>query len=96
MSIRSTRKIKKALRKKGFVEVEGGKHIRFLLKLDGLLQPVATIISRGSSYKEYGGRLFNDMAKQLHLSNQELEQFVDCPLTMEQYLALLRERGHIQ
>lgn len=95
MATRDRRKIRKALRKKGFTREQGSSHEIYTLDVDGLTQSVATIISRGSSHKVYGSQLLSDMADQLQLSNQDLLSLIDCPLKQEEYLQKLSDKGII-
>lgn len=45
--------------------------------------------------KEYGGKLLKNMAWQLRLSPAERYRLVDCPMSEEEYIVLLREKGEI-
>ena len=56
-------------------------------------QNIHTFISHGLS--EYGDSLLALMSRQLHLNKQELLDFIDFKMSGEDYLALLRERGHL-
>ena len=42
---------------------------------------------------EYGDGLLKQVARQLWLSNTELDQLFDCPLTAEKYVTLLVEKS---
>lgn len=96
MSVYSTAKLIAALERKGFkLEKRGSKHLKyFLYDLNGKKHAVRTWVSKGE--KEYAERLRRERAHQIHLSVPEFEQLVECALTWEGYLALLRERGIIQ
>ncbi|MEZ5339344.1 MAG: hypothetical protein R3F46_13925 [bacterium] len=54
---------------------------------------ISTFISHGT--KDYGDSLLASMSRQLHLSKQELLDFIDCRMSGADYLLLLRERGHL-
>lgn len=85
-----TRVIKRALSKKGFVE-ESSKHIKYILcDEEGKTSRIFTIFSHGS--KEYSDDLLSAMAKQLKLEKSEFIRFVECTLSHEKYLELLREK----
>jgi hypothetical protein len=86
-------KIRKALLGKGFIEVTDKKrHDFYYLLVDGRKQPVFTILSRGSSYKDYSDGLVSEIAKQINLTKSEFADYVDCKLELVGYLTLLRER----
>ena len=55
---------------------------------------VYTKISHGIS--EYGNNLLSQMANQLSLSNSELGKFLDCPLTYERYIEILKRKKRIE
>ena len=93
-----TRKLgeaQQALSRKGFRQVETH-HAYFVLHVNG--QP--TDIRTYSSHKPTGKDLYDNevqgMKKQLKFqSPKELFQFIDCDISEEAYLVLLRERGHL-
>ncbi|MEX0608514.1 MAG: hypothetical protein WD016_13970 [Balneolaceae bacterium] len=93
-SPRKVKDIKASLTTKGFTESEGKNHTKYLYKNKNLKEPLFTIISRGS--KEYDISLLDKMANQLNLTNKQLLNFVDCPLTAEKYLSIQIERGVIK
>lgn len=80
------------LLRKGFRQRNGGDKYYHLF-VDGLKTPVFTFVSHGE--KEIHDGLLGQMAKQTRLVKREFLELVDCPLTEEQYVQLLRERGHI-
>lgn len=90
MNPRKSKDISAALLKKGFREGKGDHHFYFFW-IDNKRSSVRTKISHDN--KEYGSSLLMLMAKQLHVSADELGALLDCPLTREKYIALLRERG---
>jgi len=89
--------IQKALKKKGFQKKEGGRHTKYILYVNGKKTRVITVFSRGRNKKELGDDLIKRIMKQLHFNNEEdkFRDFVECPLTYEDYLELLREKGII-
>lgn len=92
MVARSSKLILQSLLKKGFV-ARTGHHVNLALHVDGVYKGVSTYISHGN--KDYGDALLSSMSKQLHLSKAELLEFIDCQMSGDDYLVLLRERGHI-
>ncbi len=93
MNPRKTKKMKAVLKRKGFVDHEGD-HTFFTLHVDGKKTSIRTKISHGCG--EYGTPLLDQMAKELALSNKELGQFLDCPLSAEKYVDLLKFRDKIR
>lgn len=83
-----TRDIKAALLKKGFIE-SGGDHHYFVLYCDGKKTAIRTKISR--SEDDIGDPLVLLMSKQMKLSKKQFETYVECSLSLEQYLTLLRQ-----
>ena len=91
------RDIQKALEKKGFQKKEGKRHMKYILHVNGKKKRVLTIFSRGRDKKKLGDDLIRRIMKQLHFDNDKdkFRDFVECPLTYEDYLELLREKGII-
>ena len=80
------------LSRKGFQPREGD-HTFYRLYVDGKMTGIATKISHGE--KEIHDNLLGAMARQARLAKGEFLDLVDCPLSAQDYLSLLRERGHI-
>ena len=66
-------------------------HKIFYLYNKGKVTGVHTFLSYG--VREYNADLLAKMRNQLHLSGKELEDLIRCPLSGEEYLKLLEERG---
>ena len=89
------RKVRKALRKKGFEEVVSGDHMRYWYwTMEGLKTHVSTKTSHGSG-KDIPDSLISVMATQCHLTNAQFQNLVGCPLTRDEYEALLRAQDAI-
>jgi len=86
----SAHKIHNSLMKKGF-RVDQTHHEMFWLYIGGKKTSIRTRISHGA--KDYGDSLLSCMAKQLHLIRSELDDLISCPLSADDYQALLRSRG---
>ncbi|QDA31507.1 type II toxin-antitoxin system HicA family toxin [Thermococcus indicus] len=87
------RELQKALRKKGFIEKEGGRHTKYILTENGKKKRVMTILSRGKDKEELGPALVKRIMKQLHFNDpKKFDDFVKCPLSYEEYLTMLREK----
>jgi len=88
-----TRDIAAALLKKGFEE-RASHHKIFYLCIDGKISGVHTFLSHG--VKEYNADLLAKMRAQLHLSGNEMDDLIRCPLSGEDYAKLLFERGVLE
>jgi hypothetical protein len=84
---------KVALKKKGFAQKDTH-HRMSCLCVNGRITGVHTFMSHGQ--KDYSADLLAKMKNQLHLSGKEFADLIQCPLTREQYLRLLVERGVIE
>jgi len=85
--------MRKALEAKGFRPYETH-HTFYILYVDGKKTSIRTRISHGIS--EYGDTLLGHVRRQLGLTSKELQDLVECPLSGESYVALLKERGKIR
>ena len=92
MSTLEVAKIDGSLRKKGFHKKEGD-HLYYIFTVDGKKTSIFTKISHSSS--EIGDSLISCMSRQLHLSNKEFKEFVDCHITFEDYKQKMKEDGII-
>lgn len=91
MASRKTREIENALLSKGFIRSDSN-HRFFHLYVDGKRTPIRTYLSHGVS--EYGDDLLSKVRQQMKLrSKKELLEFIDCPVTHEDYVEIVREAG---
>jgi predicted RNA binding protein YcfA (HicA-like mRNA interferase family) len=86
--------VEAGLKKKGFAE-EDGDHRFYKLKVGERYTGIFTKTSRGKKYKTLGDDLVSAMAKQIKLTRKEFIDLVSCPMSHEQYLALLKERDEL-
>lgn len=86
-------KIQSSLKKKGFDEDVKRKHKFYYFIYEGKETIVSTSTSHGD--KEIGDPLIKDMYEQLFLDKKQFFQFVECPLTKEKYIEILKEKGII-
>lgn len=91
MTVFRPREIAKSLHKKGFVPEERD-HTFYTFMLNGRLTHIRTKLSHGSRI-EYGDNLLSIMSRQLHIKKNELKKLIDCPISKEDYIKLLKERG---
>lgn len=87
------RKVKQALKAKGFRE-EDRHHHYYFLQHQGKLTPIHTKISHGDT-DLYDG-LCSQMARQMKLTTVQFKKFVDCTLTSEGYVCILISAGHLE
>jgi hypothetical protein len=92
MASRKAREIKDSLIKKGFISVQRD-HTYLFLYVDGRKSSIHTKISHG--IKEYGDNLLSLMSRQLHLSTKQLDDLLDCPLSYDDYLSILKDKKEI-
>lgn len=93
MGPRKTKDIKASLTNKGFVP-EQRDHSFFFLYVEDRKSSIRTKISH--SIKEYSTNLLSLVARQLHLSNKQLESFLDCPLGYDEYVSILQKKQKLQ
>jgi len=89
MATRKAREIKEGLVKKGFITVEGD-HTFLFFSVEGRKSSIRTKISYG--IKEYGDNLLSLVARQLKISTKQLDDLLDCPLSYNDYLAILKTK----
>ncbi len=84
--------IEKALLKKGFVKESNSHHNYYYLTIDGKKSDLYTYLSHGKNAKDYGVNLMNKVKKQLRFEDSNMaENFLDCPMSEEQYLDMLKK-----
>lgn len=90
---RPVREIEAALAAKGF-ELRKTHHRYYTyVAPDGTKSEAVTHVSHGA--KEVGDTLLGQMARQCCLTKKDFLRLVDCPLSREDYEALLTEGGHL-
>lgn len=91
MAQRDRKNIKKALCAKGFIE-ENNDHYFYTFVYRNKITPIFTKLSKGSDYKTIRQGLLSLMSKQLKLSNKEFLDFIDCNLTLDKYIEIMKTR----
>ena len=91
MSAYNVREVARALKRKGF-EPDHGDHEYLRLVVDGRKTPIRTHVSHGKGF-DVGPNLLAQMARQARLSNSEFRDLVDCPLSHEEYVRILKRDG---
>ncbi|AZI20685.1 hypothetical protein [Chryseobacterium taklimakanense] len=95
MKSRKAKDLKKTLLKKGFeINPKQQHHESYYLIVDGKKTHIHTYFSHNLS--DYGTSLMGKMKKQLKFVESSLaEKFFDCPLSKEEYIAMLKENKEI-
>lgn len=83
-------KIIKSLKSKGFTQ-ESGDHVYLEFHFEGkfILQ---TKVSHGATH-DIGKNLLSVMSKQCQLTKNQFLDLVNCPLSAQEYVGVLRENG---
>jgi hypothetical protein len=90
---RKVRAIGGSLLKKGFILLKDRDHHVFQLCVDGEKVGVRTRYSHGAD--EYGDGILKRMADQLMLTKPQLYALIDCQMSGEDYVRILRELGEL-
>lgn len=89
-------KVASSLKKKGFLEQSWRKgHTFYHFMYLGKEYPIETHMSRGSHGEEIHDKLIKAMAEQLFLTRKEFEDLVECPLSKEMYVEILKKQGKL-
>jgi len=95
MKVRKVKDIQKVLKKKGFVlNPDKTDHKFYFLYINGKKQNIFKYISHGK--QEYDKALMSRIKSQLKFPDQNTaEDFFNCPMSGEQYAAMLQQAGNI-
>ncbi len=95
MIVFKDRQVRKSLEKKGFIQ-EPNKHHNYyyLYDQDNKRTSINTHTSRNG--QEIDDFLIGQMSKQLKLSKKEFIDLINCPLSYEKYIAILKEKKEIR
>ena len=86
------RKVRSALKKKGFEEDKSGDHIVYeYVTLDGKGSRISTHMSHGSRPKDLDSYLVGKMAGQCKLTTGEFRKLVNCPMDRAEYEERVRD-----
>jgi len=84
--------VARGLRRKGFDEIDNG-DLYYHFMVDGRKSGIFTL--RSKSDDDLGARYLTNIARQVFLKRDELLDLVRCPLSWDDYIAILRERGRL-
>ncbi len=87
-----SREVEQALKKKGFKK-EPGDHNYFILYVNGVRTSVQTHTSHNG--QDINSYLFNQMKKQVHLDTNDFINLIECPLSKEKYIEILKDKNII-
>ena len=91
MTTFKSKQVEKALEKKGFIKVVTH-HKRFYFNNnEGKRTEVRTYISHGK--KEINDYLIESMSKQTKLSKEQFINLINCPLSKDEYIEILKAQG---
>ena len=84
------------LKAKGFERDASSGHIVYRYKVDGRFTSVTTHFSHTKKVKDISGGLLLQMRKQLRLDSfREVKNLVECPMSIEDYNQILRNKSII-
>lgn len=93
MSVLKIKDIDRSLQAKGFAVEPDRRHIFYYLMVDGKKTSIKTHVSHGEV--EIDDPLIDAMKKQTKLKKNEFLDLINCPLSKDEYIQLLIERGFI-
>jgi len=96
MKARKTKELQRVLQAKGFeLNPDKAHHQYYFLVVEGKKTAIKTYFSHNGA--DYGVNLMQQVKKQLKFQDtKKAEDFFDCPMSAEQYVAMLRELGHLK
>jgi len=92
MTTRKISKVHSNLCKKGF-EMKETHHTILELKVNGHRTNIYTYVSHGSN--EIDDYLIGEMSRQLKMNKKDFLEFVDCTMTQDEYVSLLRKNNKL-
>lgn len=88
-----TDKIKSSLVKKGF-SAGNGDHKYYTLYCNCKKTQIFTKVSHGKP--EVGEPLLGMMARQVRLSKDQFADLINCPLSKEEYMQMMKDQGYVK
>lgn len=89
-----SRDVAKALKSKGFEEIQGNHRFFIFYTCENKKSPIQTMISQGGNH-DLGDDLISKMASQCKLKKREFLQLVDCALDRDKYEEKLNADGEL-
>lgn len=91
MTTYKSRKVEQSLEKKGFIKEDTHHKYFYFYTNDGKRTKVRTYISHG--HKDIDDYLIGKMAQQTRLTKEQFMKLIDCPLSKEEYINILKRQG---
>lgn len=91
MTVFDDRKVKEALKKKGFKNEPNKHHNYFYLYVNGKRTSINTHTSRNK--QDIGDHLIKKMSGQLYLDRTQFENLIKCPLKHPEYVKILKDKN---
>lgn len=92
MKPKKPHELRSALEAKGF-EPQENDHTYYFLHIEGGKTDIRTKVHHHR--REYGDKLLGLVAREMRLTMRELGDFLECPLTRDEYIKRMRDRGHL-
>ena len=91
------KEVRKALTSKGFVHDDNTTHEMYRFVYEGKITSIRTMISFGNK-KELNSRspLATRFQQQTLLQNKQLTDFLNCPLSEQDYIEILKSKGKLE
>lgn len=89
--VREAGKVRQNLLKKGFVEIQGANHILYEFERNGTVTEIRTFMSRNN--QDINDYLIIKMKNQLYLDKKDFLDLIDCPLSEEDYIKILKDKN---
>lgn len=84
----------RALKSKHFVEdASSGDHDFYSLVVDGKETAIWTMLSRAKNYRTLQAPILSKIARQMRLKNSHVVRFVECTISGDDYLTMLRAQN---
>lgn len=88
--------VRRSLKKKGFVEEKDRHHVYLRLFYKGKKTHIYTYCSHGADSQDIRHAVASAMKLQLALdTRKQLEDLINCPMSLETYLGVLQEKDSI-
>lgn len=95
MSDRKRDEVENGLERKGFNKSNNDHKKYIYYTFTGKKTSVWTKMSHGSNYNKLSEDMLRKIARQCRITRTDLDKFLDCPLTRENYESMLIQAGHI-
>ena len=92
---RKARVVHRALLRKGFRQSDSRHRWYEYEQLNGESSGIKTLMSHGVD-RDLADHLLGQMARQIHLTQRQFDQLIDCTLSQADYEAMLRGGGFIR